>query len=908
MRNLKRALSLVMASVMLLGMMVVGTSAASFGDVDSSNDLEAIEVMNAVGVMQGDERGFRPNDPINRNEVAKVMALLLNLTPEDYAYAVTPFVDVPEWAAPYVAACYANGITNGTSATTYSGANNVTAIQAARMMLRALGYLQNPEDDGDDWVLATATQASKIGLFDGVNQAGVHNALTRSQVATMALNALESTMVEDKSTKGMQVNTPDGTTVTQAYTPDYRRVSIEHEGDKNYTSAAGNYDPDDQGYGTMQLCEYLYGTDLKKTGSTTGEFGRPGSTWKYKGREIIGSSKSPLIVYSGRVSSSTVAKDLKGYVVGETVNGSAVGTTYKINDDVTGIPNIVVEDGASKTLNMSNKTPASRIANLAWGGGRVEVYATDDVIDCIVVVNPYIAKVTRVTDNEDGTYEVTLNIRERDANLTDNTIEVRDSSYARDDIVAITADVIEDDIKSIQKLDVITGKVTATKVDGKDTYIKLDGNQYYVSNKFFNYDANANRSNDGIPDVSAELTAYVKDGVVYGMDEVVDATKDYLYVIDATGGLGAAQAKVAFADGTQAKIDVVKLDDNKWGDPTFANDSDAQGMEGNVYTYTEDAGDYTLTPADYAGKSANINTPTTPGVGAIDSDTANVDLGSGAIGAQVITATNKTVFVDVDGKKTYVGYQNVPDVVTAKMSWGGKSATLAEVVFIVAGDITDKDSRIFYVRGNTPESTETVGGAKLRTYTVYEDGVKTSLTTKDMVTTGTSNLASETYILLADTVYYAKVVNSEGQLTKIKNEAPGLLGNAANVNSKVSFKIPTSNFGAVSTGNVKTAKKGVLELNASSGSCVYDKATPNGLATFTYDGDTVFMVVTANSDGDAGSSVAPGSAGDIVTIGSYADNGEYESTVYVLEVKDDKLTTPMATLVLVIQPKPVPTP
>ena len=61
MRNLKRALSLALASVMLMGMMVVGSSAASYPDVDSQDNLEAIEVMKAVGAMSGDETGkFNP--------------------------------------------------------------------------------------------------------------------------------------------------------------------------------------------------------------------------------------------------------------------------------------------------------------------------------------------------------------------------------------------------------------------------------------------------------------------------------------------------------------------------------------------------------------------------------------------------------------------------------------------------------------------------------------------------------------------------------------------------------------------------------------------------------------------------------------------------------------------------------
>ena len=80
MRNLKRALSLALASVMLLGMMVVGTSAASYKDVDSKDNLEAIEVLKMVGIMTGDDKGnFNPDKMVTRNEMAVVMCNLLGL-------------------------------------------------------------------------------------------------------------------------------------------------------------------------------------------------------------------------------------------------------------------------------------------------------------------------------------------------------------------------------------------------------------------------------------------------------------------------------------------------------------------------------------------------------------------------------------------------------------------------------------------------------------------------------------------------------------------------------------------------------------------------------------------------------------------------------------------------------------
>ena len=107
MRNLKRALSLTLASVMLLGMMVVGAGAAGFPDVnDDEHHVEAIEVLQAIEVMVGDERGFGPERSVNRAEMAVVMGKLLSL---DYDYYTTscPFSDVYDWAQGWVGAAAA---------------------------------------------------------------------------------------------------------------------------------------------------------------------------------------------------------------------------------------------------------------------------------------------------------------------------------------------------------------------------------------------------------------------------------------------------------------------------------------------------------------------------------------------------------------------------------------------------------------------------------------------------------------------------------------------------------------------------------------------------------------------------------------------------------------------------------
>ena len=215
MRNLKRALSLALSSVMLLGMMVVGTSAASYPDVDANDNLEAIQVLEMLGVMSGDEKGnFNPDNKITRNEMAVVMTHLLNLKEG----GSTPFTDVPSWAQPYVGAIYNAGVTSGTSATTYGGSANVTATEAALMVMKALGYFGYQGEFGDNWSVAVVKKATQINLFNGVS-ASVSSQITRSEAAQICLNALKADVTVVTQTGGANIETGDtSVNITPTYT------------------------------------------------------------------------------------------------------------------------------------------------------------------------------------------------------------------------------------------------------------------------------------------------------------------------------------------------------------------------------------------------------------------------------------------------------------------------------------------------------------------------------------------------------------------------------------------------------------------------------------------------------------------------------------------------------------------
>ena len=284
MRNLKRALSLTLASVMLLGMMVVGAGAAGYPDVDENDNVEAIDVLQAVNVMVGDDNGnFGPDTQVNRAQMAVVMAKLLNLD-YDYYRGQDVFWDVPEWAKPYVAACYANGIVSGYDANTYGSGDPVTAVQAASMMMRALGYFKYQSDYAEGFELSTVKQASKIRLFTGIN-ADAKTALTRNQVAQLALNALKTSIVEpsDKTINWVDGN---GNVIASGGQVDYVVVASSESYAKaiNRTERSGN-GLNQVGGCTVELGEQLYNGKLKLTDDIDA-FNRPARNWEFEGKNI----------------------------------------------------------------------------------------------------------------------------------------------------------------------------------------------------------------------------------------------------------------------------------------------------------------------------------------------------------------------------------------------------------------------------------------------------------------------------------------------------------------------------------------------------------------------------------------------------------------------------------------------
>ena len=203
MRNLKRALSLALALVMVLSMMVVGASAVSADDFSDSADIvntEAVTVLATLGVITGNDDGsYAPTDTISRAEMSTIICRVLNggKDPVLGEAVSNSYTDTAShWAKNYIEYCTTLGIVAGKGDGTFDPEGDVTVAEAAKMVLVALGYNAGVEGyTGGNWQINTDARANPLGLYDALDYTTTSAALTRDNAAQMLYNALDCKMV-----------------------------------------------------------------------------------------------------------------------------------------------------------------------------------------------------------------------------------------------------------------------------------------------------------------------------------------------------------------------------------------------------------------------------------------------------------------------------------------------------------------------------------------------------------------------------------------------------------------------------------------------------------------------------------------------------------------------------------------
>lgn len=136
MNRTKRILSLLLACVLLVGMLAVPAGASG----SSEESTHRADQLASLGLFQGTGGGYQLDAVPTRIQGLVMLLRLLGLEDEALAYTdPSPFTDV-SWGDNYVAYAYFNGLTNGTSGTTFSPNTTLNANGYVTFLLRALGY------------------------------------------------------------------------------------------------------------------------------------------------------------------------------------------------------------------------------------------------------------------------------------------------------------------------------------------------------------------------------------------------------------------------------------------------------------------------------------------------------------------------------------------------------------------------------------------------------------------------------------------------------------------------------------------------------------------------------------------------------------------------------------------------
>ena len=859
MRNLKRTLSLALASVMLVGMMSVGASAVNasdFTDADEIVNKDAVSTMTALGIINGKEDGsyFDPTGNVTRAEMAKMLCVAINggVDPVLGVKDTPTFTDIKgHWAESYIEYCAANGIIAGRGNNKFDPTGTVSATEAAKMLLGVLGYSAEKSGlVGNDWAINTNVLANQNGLYKKLANLNANTLLTRDNAAQMIYNALDANMVE-LNAAGNYTTSQYSYTGTESVVTGTERVWVVKIKDSSVNDAVKALDG--SVYNSRQdaidtLKDANSGTTLdtgkytleQKTQNVYGE----NTVTKYAD-ETMGHKYLSLIT-DGDAVLTDVEKDSKGtytlYMNGITTKGQytkvegdysnligqKVEVLYKDRENVYGVyastdSSLIVESTAGKVEAVkngevkidgttykvdSNVTTTALytgklIDGLNVGGNKaaaVKAYDNDDngKIDTVVYVPFTAAKVTYVGEKSFNT-DVNTNVKFEDVNAYDDMAK-------NDYVIKSDAANTVDDTDTYVLAETVKGKIEATKSNS----VRIDGTWYnYVTTT---------------PDKDLALDSTVKAAVLNGYivkSEVVTSShelKDYALIVNIDKDINGEQAKLLFADGTTKAVTT----DKKY--------TDTMGL----VTYEVKKGEYVLTEAvtDSADKAGFDKIVTGKYVN---------NSGKGKIGGESI-ADDAVIFVkDSAGKfstmagsdfakysTTSVVDQNITAYANKDNSTGYNSIVLAYVE--LTGTVNSITSNYGYVT-SAVSTTKNDDGETVSSFTFWDGATehkdimtdeKVSLSKGDIFTyeenKDGSYTVSEVDNLLRTAIIAYNEKNGDIRFTDASLNSAGSNVNAEITDDTVIIGINSDDKagveGVVPTIAIETATSGVYQANA----------------------------------------------------------------------------------------------
>ena len=183
---MKRLLTLLLALALACSILALPARAADPVTAEGSAQLlYDLGLFKGTGVKADGSPEFDLNRAPTRAEAVTMLVRLLGAEEQAMqSVQAMPFIDVPDWARPYVSYAYRQGLTVGVSPDHFGSYTSVTTAQYLTFVLRAMGYA-----DGTDFSWSSAwTLTDKLGITGGEYNA--KTAFLRGDAAVVSANAL----------------------------------------------------------------------------------------------------------------------------------------------------------------------------------------------------------------------------------------------------------------------------------------------------------------------------------------------------------------------------------------------------------------------------------------------------------------------------------------------------------------------------------------------------------------------------------------------------------------------------------------------------------------------------------------------------------------------------------------------
>ena len=669
---MKKLLALVLALVMSMSLVTI--SNAAFKDADKIDYKEAVDVMNAVGVFIGDEKGnFNAKENLTREQAAKIIAYLeLGDKAADALVGGATFTDVAStrWSAGFVGYCAQAGVVAGVGNGKFDPAGQLTALQFGKMLLVELGYDAKAAGMvGADWAINTSKLMAKAELMDGI-EGSVNQVITREKAAKMCLNALEAPTVE-YDTKGSNIIVNGAEINFGASEPTYVTNTIAKE------QTISNEKLSNSNAYLIELGEKLY-KNLKKIG-TTDDFGRPATKWTWKSETVGTYADAADLSYTKAVKASDIYKDLN---LSDDI--AAKDVTVWVNGEV--------KTAAATDIKKANDTKIGAAVNSNGNGVLTEVFY-DDVADTMVITQivTYIgevAKTVKATDKRDAYVVV---IAKAGGNgltrpVAKGTFEYEtDETFADDAFVLYTYSVKAEAVKSLAVAEKVEGYVTktinSTKDEDKNNGMTISGTEYKMSL------ATAGEKLGNVS-VKNDYTVYLDQyGYIIYVEQVQELGNYALVLATASkGSFIGNKAQLLLTDGTVKFVDT---------DENYAT-GDKKIKDNTIVTFRENS-DKTYTLRKVNTTLSNTNDKQF----SMTNDLAGITVESGKMvyansASQFVISDKKdytTPYSDIDDWTAYTGIKNAPTVKSAydttpsyanvDVYYYCKSGSMVTVMFII---------------------------------------------------------------------------------------------------------------------------------------------------------------------------------------------------------------------------------